>query len=137
MSDLALVREILSQILWSAETIAKRFSPIMSPNDFTSSDEGLEKLDAICMQLITLGESVKNLDRVTDGQLLVRYPGIEWKRVMGMRDIISHHYFDLDAEVVYSVCTDHVGRLAEEVRTMISDIESQESAGLDATALQE
>ena len=124
MSDPALAREILSQILWSAETIAKRFAPITSPNDFITSDEGMEKLDAICMQLIALGESVKNLDKVTDGQLLGRYPGIEWKRVMGMRDIISHHYFDLDAEVVYSVCTDHIGKLAEEVRVMVADIES-------------
>lgn len=124
MSDPALAREILSQILWSAETVAKRFAPVTSANDFTASDEGLEKLDAICMQLITLGESVKNLDRVTDGQLLIRYPGIEWKRVMGMRDVISHHYFDLDAEVVHSVCTDHIGRLVKEVRTMIDDINS-------------
>ena len=41
-----------------------------------------------------------------------------------------------DAEVVYSVSTDRVGRLAEEVRTIIGDIESQESAGLSETALQ-
>ncbi len=51
----------------------------------------MEKLDAICMQLLALGESVKNLDKVTDGTLLQQYPSIEWKRVMGMRDVISHH----------------------------------------------
>ena len=26
------------------------------------------------------------------------------KRIMGMRDILSHHYFDIDAEIVHSVC---------------------------------
>jgi hypothetical protein len=31
MFDLELVREILGQILWSAETISKRFEPITSP----------------------------------------------------------------------------------------------------------
>ncbi len=123
MSDMALAREILRQILWSAETIGNRFAPISSPDDFTASDKGMEKLDAICMQLIALGESVKNLEKSTDGRLLSRYPAIEWKRVMGMRDVISHHYFDLDAEIVYSVCTDHIGELAEEVRKMINDLE--------------
>ncbi len=121
MSDSALVQEILRQILWSAETISKRFAPISSPQDFTASDEGMEKLDAICMQLIALGESVKHLDRVTEGKLLSRYPAIEWKRVMGMRDVISHHYFDLDAEVVYTVCATHIGVLAVEVRRMLAD----------------
>jgi hypothetical protein len=51
MSDTGLVREILLQIRWSAETIQKRFAPITSPSDFTTSDEGMEKLDAICIAI--------------------------------------------------------------------------------------
>ena len=39
-----------------------------------------------------------------------------------MRDVISHHYFDLDAEIVYSVYADHIGKLAEEVRKIINDL---------------
>ena len=83
MYDIELVREILHQIRWSAQTIAKRFASIASPDDFVTSEEGLEKLDAICMQLITIGENVKNLDKVTVGGLLLRYPQIEWKRGHG------------------------------------------------------
>lgn len=55
------------------------------------------------MVLIAFGESIKNLDKITDGNLLPTYPSIPWKRVMGMRDVIAHHYFDVDAEVVYGV----------------------------------
>jgi uncharacterized protein with HEPN domain len=90
MYDTALVQEILRQILLAAQTILKRCDPIASADDFYASDEGLEKLDAICMQLIAIGESVKNLDKVTGSNLLPRYPEIEWKRIMGMRDILSH-----------------------------------------------
>ena len=124
MSDyyLDLAREILRQILWSAQTITKRFEPITSPDDFIASEEGLEKLDAISMQLIALGENVKNLDKVTGGSLLSRYPQIEWKRVMGMRDVLSHHYFDVDSEVVYAVCDRHMGQLAETVEWMLEDL---------------
>ena len=80
-----------------------------------SSDDGLDRLDAICMQLIALGESVKNLDKVTEGQLLPRYPAIEWKRIMGMRDVISHHYFDIDAEMVFGACQKHIPALTQQV----------------------
>ena len=74
------------------------------------------------MQLIAIGESVKNLDVVTDGSLLPRYPDIEWKRVMGMRDILSHHYFDVDAEIVFSVCANHIDKLARTAERMAGDL---------------
>ncbi|MFH5834385.1 HepT-like ribonuclease domain-containing protein [Halalkalibaculum sp. DA384] len=28
-----------------------------------------------------------------------------------MRDIITHHYFDIDAETVFTVCDEHVPQL--------------------------
>ena len=52
--------------------------------------------------MIALGESIKNPDKATEGKRLAQYPSIEWKRVMGMRDVIGHHHFDLDAEIVYT-----------------------------------
>jgi uncharacterized protein with HEPN domain len=121
----ALVIEILQQILASAHTITRRFTPVTSVHDFVSSDEGMDRLDAICMQLIALGESVKNLDKVSQGQLLPRYPSIEWKRIMGMRDVISHHYFDLNAEVVFLVCQKHIPPLMQQVRQMLRDAQQQ------------
>ena len=63
----------------------------------------MEKLDAACMVLIAIGESVKNLDKVSEGKLLPTYPSIPWKRVMWIRDIMAHHYFEVDADVVYEV----------------------------------
>lgn len=47
---------------------------------------------------------------------------IEWKRIMGMRDILSHHYFDVDAEVVYSVCAHHIATLTSILEWMLTDI---------------
>ena len=120
MYDVVLAREILRQLQWSAKLILKRCEPIQSPDDFLASDEGLEKLDAICMQLIALGENVKNLDKVTDGELLRRYPNIEWKRIIGMRDILSHHYFDIDAEVVFDVCQRHMKTLEQTLSDMLA-----------------
>ena len=125
MSDTELVKEILRQILGATRTITKRFAPIVSAEDFVSSEVGLEKLDAIIMQLIAIGESVKHLDKITEGELLPHYPQVEWKRVMGMRDVLTHHYFDLDAEVVYSVCTHHVGILGQTLEVMLADVSRQ------------
>lgn len=122
MYDDELVKEILNQILESTQKITKRFEPINSPDDFLASETGLEKLDAICMQLIAIGESVKHLDKVTESKLLGQYSKIEWKRIMGMRDVLSHHYFDLDAELVYEVCDKHIKELQLTINRILESL---------------
>jgi uncharacterized protein with HEPN domain len=122
MYDKELAREILAQIHQATQTVLKRFDPIKSADDFTSSDSGMEKLDAICMQLITIGEGLKNLDKITGNTLLAQYPEIEWKKVKGMRDIISHHYFDLDAEAIFEVCKNHKAPLSDTLGKMIKQL---------------
>ena len=63
MYDKALAKEILQQTYHATELILKRFESIESVDDFTSTPEGMEKLDSICMQLIVIGEGLKNFDK--------------------------------------------------------------------------
>ena len=122
MYNRQLLLEILTQIYEAATTISKRFEPIKSANDFTDSEGGMEKLDAICMQLIAIGQSLKNIDKITNKSLFHKYPQIEWDKIKGMRDIISHHYFDIDAEVIFDICKNHIDNLAKTIDQIIKDI---------------
>jgi len=122
MYDKALAREILQQVLQALQTILQRFEPVKSPDDFTNSPSGMEKLDSICMLLIAIGENLKNLDKVTGSSLLSHYPQVDWKKAKGMRDLISHHYFDIDAEVIYHVCKNYIGSMAQTVAQIIHDL---------------
>ena len=124
MSDPQLVIEILSQILASTKRILARFEPVKSVSFFLDTEEGLEKLDAICMQMIAIGESLKNLDKVAGPEFLNRYPQVDWKSAKGMRDIISHHYFDLDAEAVFDVCKVNLPDLIPILEQMLADVRS-------------
>ena len=118
----SLVIEILEKIRDSLEIIFYRFEPIKKISDFTDSPWGMEKLDSICMQLIAVGEAIKNLDKITKGNLLKKYPNIDWKGIKGMRDIISHHYFDVDAEIIYEVCKDKIPALKGTIEQILIDI---------------
>jgi uncharacterized protein with HEPN domain len=120
MFDRDLANEILSQISTAANRIERRCEGIGKPDDFLISEEGLDRLDGICMMLIAIGENLKNLDKVTGGKLLVGYPEVDWKGAKGMRDIISHHYFDLNAEIVFSICKDRIPGLIKTVTKMKS-----------------
>lgn len=120
--DKELAGDILKNILWAINQINKRFRSIKSNEDFIKDDAGLEKLDSICMQLINIGEALKQIDKLTDKKLLKQYEKIEWARVMGMRDIITHHYFDIDSEIVYNVCAEHLPTLKITVETILNDL---------------
>ena len=91
MFDKQLAIEVLQQIHRATLTILKRFEPVNSVEDFTGSPAGMEKLDSICMLLIAVGENLKNLDKITSGNLLPQYPQVDWKKAKGLRDIISHN----------------------------------------------
>ncbi|MBQ6068698.1 MAG: DUF86 domain-containing protein [Bacteroidales bacterium] len=95
-----LVASSLHQIQSLLNTISERTKNVTDVNDFLSSPNGMILLDAVCMNLIALGEAVKNLDKVSDGELLPKYNQIQWGGIMRMRDKIAHHYFEVDAEVV-------------------------------------
>jgi uncharacterized protein with HEPN domain len=120
--DKELVKEILSQILSALDTIIYRFSPVRVTSDFTDSPAGMEKLDAICMQLIAIGEALKNIDKITDGKLLAEYQGVNWKGAKAMRDIISHHYFEIDAEIIFDVCKNKIPLLRRTVIKMLPNV---------------
>ena len=113
----------LKDIAYSIELIQSRFKVIQSVDDFLENEIGLEKLDSISMRLIAIGEAFKQIDKLTDKVLLASYPQIEWKQVKGIRDVLSHHYFDLDAEVIYYVCRDYLGDLLAVVWEMIGEYE--------------
>jgi len=123
MRDRELCQEILRQLETATARIVTRFEPIRHVSDFTDSPAGIEKMDAICMMLIVVGESLKHLDKITGGELLSRYPEVDWKGAKGMRDIITHHYADIDAATVFFTCKRKMPHLLETVRRMIREFE--------------
>jgi len=122
MYDKSLVGELLEQILNATKVVLTRFDVVESSDFFLDTPEGMEKLDSVCMQLIAIGESLKNIDKITNKELLKNYPEVDWKGAKGIRDIISHHYFDLDAEEIYYVCDQKLPTLQVTISKILQDL---------------
>ena len=114
--NIAMVYETIKNIEIAINRLQERSAEIYSVNDYLMSPTGMEKLDAACMVLIALGESVKTLDKLTEKELLPTYPSIDWKGVMGVRDIIAHHYFDVDPDAVFSIIKNDLAPLKEAIQ---------------------
>jgi uncharacterized protein with HEPN domain len=115
ISDPKIVYAILENILTAIERIERRFQRIDTPDDFVSDDDGIDRLDGITMMLIAIGEQLKQLDAIVGIDLQTRYPEVDWKGAKGIRDFLSHHYFSLDAEVIFDVCQNKIGEMKQAI----------------------
>lgn len=78
-----------------------------------SSDE--RTVDAIVRNLEIIGEAVKNLpEEIKDSR-----PDVEWRRIARFRDIIVHHYFKVDLDVVWDVVENKISLLEEAVNNLL------------------
>ncbi len=123
MFDKEMAYSLICLIDENLKTMLKRTVEVKSPNGFTSSEKGMILMDSVCMKLAAVGESIKSLDKVTDKELLCRYPQINWRQVMGMRDIIVHHYFDVDAEQIYKTLKEDIPILLAALAEIKNDLE--------------
>lgn len=119
-----LALDSLLNIESALETIVERAAFANTADDFLISPDGMLRLDAICMNLIALGEAVKGLDKITKGELLAKYPEIYWSGVMKMRDKIAHHYFEMDAEVVFKTLKEDIPMILPVIYRIKKDIDS-------------
>jgi uncharacterized protein with HEPN domain len=107
--------ELLQYILQSIELVQKRFLAIGQSDDFMKDDEGLEKLDSISMRLQSIGEALKNIYK-TDFQVLEKIASKNyWSEIIKFREVISHHYIDINSEIVFEICHDELSDLKEKI----------------------
>ena len=120
-----MILSTLDDIKISIELITQRCKGIKASDDFLDKEDGLLKLDSISMRLIAIGEGFKNIDKLSDSKLLINYPNIPWKQVKGIRDILSHHYFDLDAETIFEICQNDISKLLATTIKIIEDVDKK------------
>lgn len=80
----------------------------------------MKNLAVSCMLIEAIGEGIKQVDKATEGKLLIERPEIPWKDVIGIRNHIAHGYFDIDGEMVLDVVKNDLDSLLEAVEFFIN-----------------
>jgi len=115
MSDPELVQDILANVMTAITRIERRFAGIDHPDDFVADDFGIDRLDGITMMLIAMGEQLKRLDAALDFDLANQYPEVDWQGAKRTRDFLSHHYFTIDAEIIFDICQNKLATLKQAI----------------------
>ncbi|MBU4317877.1 MAG: DUF86 domain-containing protein [Proteobacteria bacterium] len=114
--------ENLKDIINSIDLIQERFSSVTKPDDFVLSPDGILLLDSISMRLQMVGELLKKTDK-TNPTLFEQYPDIEWANIMKMRDLISHHYNQIDHEIIYDICKNSLFALKNVINAILANLD--------------
>lgn len=126
MSDLGLQKEMLRQIEEALRRIERRFEDIDSVEDFTQGCRA-GQVRWYCYDVDLDGRKSQKLEKYGGGYLLEAHPEIDWKGAKGVRDILSHHYGNLDAEVVFNICEKHIQGLKIAINKMQKELENNPS----------
>ena len=62
-----------------------------------------------------IGEATKNLS----DDLRLRHPEVAWRRMAGMRDVLTHKYFNVDYMVVWKTSCDDLPTLRTQIEQVI------------------
>ena len=89
MRDKSILVNIVKHCIRVEETI-KDINEAEFYNDINAQD-------IVCFNIFQIGELIKNLSP----EFLSNYPGVSWKRIKGMRDIIGHGYGTIRWDIVW------------------------------------
>ncbi len=110
------VKLFLHDILESIEKI-ERYTKNLSFDEFVKNNL---VVDAVIRNLEIIGETVKNIPE----DIRSKYPEIPWRQIAGFRDVVIHHYFGVDLNIVWTVVRKHLKELTK-IKIILEELSSR------------
>ena len=105
-------RERLLDILEAIERIevqAARGRPTFAEQELAQT--------AVIRWIEIIGEAARGLTE----ELRQAHPEVPWRRMVAMRNVLIHGYFDIDVDLVWSVAENDLPKLAAQVRAILEE----------------
>ena len=89
-------------------------------NDFSELNENDLVLYAILKCFENIGEASKHIPE----QIKTKYPYF-WREISGLRDIIVHHYWGVDLEIIKNIIEEDLPELKIVIEKILEDIKDK------------
>ena len=78
-----------------------RILEYVEDKDFKKFKQSYMVVDAVVRNFEIIGEASKNIP----DQVKEKYPELPWKKMYGLRNLISHEYFGVGYEMIWEIIT--------------------------------
>lgn len=109
----------LDDIAQAAEKIGRSVHGI----SFEAFRENDVLFDSVLFNLQVIGEAAKKLPDTMKAAM----PKVEWSGAAQFRDIIAHHYFALDADIVWDVVCNRIPEINDAARALLARLDEEDS----------
>jgi uncharacterized protein with HEPN domain len=103
---------LLLSVLDTIEKIERYSSGYTTPVEFYKNDRDF---DVVMMNFIVIGEVVGKLS----DEIKNKNPHINWQKIYGLRNIIAHHYFGINVDIVWEIIHNDLPDLKQGVKQLL------------------
>jgi uncharacterized protein with HEPN domain len=86
----------LADIATAADRIATAERVLEDAERIGSFEQAAMAFDALLYRLLVIGEAVKALP----AEFVAAEPSVPWSSIARLRDLLAHHYFRVDSEII-------------------------------------
>jgi uncharacterized protein with HEPN domain len=105
-------KEILENILEYAKKIDGYFKNV---KDYNSFENNIEKIEAIVLNYIQIGENAKKLDE----DFIVNNPELKLYKVIGLRNHMTHDYKGVSMKIIYDITKKDLPILISQINKLL------------------
>ena len=88
---------------------------------FDEFSKDRRRRDAVIRNFQVIGDAIKYLPP----ELREQYPDINWKKITGFRDVLTHVYFGIKLTILWDKARNEIPLLKKEIRHILREEESK------------
>jgi len=96
-------------------TSMSRIFEYIGEKDFKEFKQNYMIVDAVVRNFEIIGEASKNIPE----NIKEKYSEIPWKKMYGLRNLISHEYFGIDYEMIWEIVTVNLPENLKDIRNIL------------------
>ncbi|GAB6102194.1 DUF86 domain-containing protein [Thermococcus atlanticus] len=86
--------------------------------DFETFTKDRKTIDAVLRNLEIIGEAAKHIPE----SIRMQHPEIPWKRVIGLRNVVIHHYFGVDLSIIWVIVKKQLPELKNAIIILLEEM---------------
>jgi uncharacterized protein with HEPN domain len=95
----------------------KEIEEFLKDLSFDDFSKNTLKIRAVTMDFVIIGEAAKHLP----SEIRKKYPQISWSKIVGMRNILTHEYPEIDIQILWMTAKKSLPALKQAINELLNE----------------